>query len=443
MEQKKWSFLISHIFEIAEPIFYQLKPADISLHYFFKQKKYLGATDRRIISETIYEAIRTLPRIELQLKQQNLGQNLTVPVSLYAALSCKHKPDSIQNIISSLLNYPQHLWRKIDKAVEKEYEPTSEIEKIAYQTAFPTWFVQQLLQSYSVDEVVQMLTILNQNAKVHLRVNTYLATPDAVTDALQKEGITAQKGNLCPETLIVEHRKPIFTTQTYKKGWIELQDEGSQVVAWLVNPKPGKTVLDACAGGGGKTLHIATLMKGKGTVFAYEIDPQRFGNIKQRIRRSQLQNIRLLDTVQKFEAFKQAYTGKVDYVLIDAPCSASGTLRRNPDLKLRLSPEDIERLPNVQLEILQTYQSFVRVGGRLIYVTCSIFEKENQSVVDKFLQFNTNFSPLSVEQVVAEIQLPVDISRLKRLVQNKMYLQLLPHVHDTDGFFIAVLERIR
>lgn len=441
MDNKKLTFLISHIFEAADPIFYEQNPADIALHYYFKKKKYLGASDRRIISETIYQSIRTLPRIEFHLSQHNLGKNLTVPICIYRVLCEKYSPKQIQDCFTEKFRYPEHLWQKIHNALEKEYIPNSEIENIAYHTAFPVWFVEELLHTYSSSEVVQLLTVLNQNAKVHIRVNTYLSDKDTVILSLKKEGIEAYKGNISPDSLIIEKRKPVFATQTFKDGLIELQDEGSQVVAWLVNPKAGKTVLDACAGGGGKTLHLATLMKGKGTVFAYEISPERFGNIKQRVRRSQLQNIQLLDSEEKFRKFTEKYTEQIDYVLVDAPCSASGTLRRNPDLKLRLTLQEVQHLPELQLRILQEYKKFVRKRGRLVYVTCSLFEQENQAVVEKFLSLNPEFECIPVHQVVSEIKLPVDITALVNLTQNQKYLQLLPHIHDTDGFFIAVLER--
>lgn len=441
METKKLSFLIAHIFEAAEPIFYEEKPADIVLHYFFKNKKYLGASDRRIISETIYQAIRTIIRIEFLLKQHQLGQNLYVPVCLYTILCEKYSPKDVKSCFTEKFRYPEHLWQKIHTALQTEYKTDLEAENIAYHTAFPVWFVEELLNTYSAAEVIQLLTVLNQNAKVHLRVNTFLSDREHVIQLLNKEGIEAHKGELSPDSLIVDKRKPIFTTQTFKNGLIELQDEGSQIVTWLVNPKAGKTVLDACAGGGGKTLHLATIMKGKGTVFAYEIAPERFGNIKQRLRRSQLQNVQLLDSLQKFEKFTQKYTQQIDYVLVDAPCSASGTLRRNPDLKLRLKKEQLEKLPQTQLDILQAYQKFVRKGGRLVYVTCSVFERENQAVVEKFLSLHPEFKSMPVSEVVKEIKLPVDTTALLNLTKNKRYLQLLPHVQDTDGFFIAVMER--
>lgn len=442
MNDKKFNFIISHLFELIDLIFYELKPADISLHYFFKNKKYLGASDRRIISETIYQTIRILPRIELHLKQHELGDNLIVPISMYSILCQDYEPNEVKLHFTQKFRYPDYLWKKIHTALETDYKPTSPIDDIAYQTAFPIWFVEELARTHTHDTMIQTLNTLNQNAKVHLRVNSYLLDIQTVIQALEKENIQACKGKLSPDSLIVEQRKPIFSTEVFKKGYIEIQDEGSQVVAWVVNPKARKTVLDACAGGGGKTLHLATLMKGKGTVFAYEVNPERFGNIKQRIRRSGLQNIQLLDNAEKYHQFAERYTGMIDYVLIDAPCSASGTIRRNPDLKLRLTQDQIENLPKVQLGIIQEYQKFVRKGGRLVYVTCSIFERENQAVVETFLASYPEFRCIPVHEVVKEIKLPVDISPLVELTKNQKYLQLLPQQYDTDGFFIAVLERI-
>ncbi|MFN3386601.1 MAG: RsmB/NOP family class I SAM-dependent RNA methyltransferase [Candidatus Thermochlorobacter sp.] len=311
---------------------------------------------------------------------------------------------------------------------------------LSWRYAFPLWMTEKLLETRSADEVAALYRAMNTPAPVVLRVNTMKTTREALQEKLRSEGIEVRKGYLSPDALYCKERRNVMQTEAFKQGLFEIQDEGSQLISWLLKPKPGQKVLDACAGGGGKTLHLATLMHGKGKVFAFEKYEKRFGNIHERIRRSGLQNIELVRPEQ-FEHFEKKFGGKLDAILIDAPCTGSGTVRRNPDLKLRLTKEALQKMVQVQIEVLSRYAPLLKEGGTAVYATCSIFEDENEHVVETFLKRYTSFKCISAEEQLKASQTTEELAALIARVQQAPYLKLLPHQDETDGFFAALLMK--
>lgn len=311
-------------------------------------------------------------------------------------------------------------------------------QSLSWRYAFPLWMTEKLLETRSPDEVAALYHAMNTPAPVTLRVNTMKITREALQEKLRSEGIEVRKGYLSPDALYCEERRNVMQTEVFKQGLFEIQDEGSQIISRLLNPKPGQKVLDACAGGGGKTLHLATLMRGQGKVFAFEKYEKRFGNIRERIRRSGLQNIELVRPEQ-FEQFEKRFGGKLDAILIDAPCTGSGTVRRNPDLKLRLTKEALQKMVQVQLEVLSRYAPLLKEGGTAVYATCSIFEDENERIVETFLNRYASFKLISPEEQLKASQTTKELAALIARVQQAPYLKLLPHQDETDGFFAAVL----
>jgi 16S rRNA (cytosine967-C5)-methyltransferase len=314
-------------------------------------------------------------------------------------------------------------------------------QTLSERFAFPDWVTEKLRAEFSESDLERLYAALNAEAPLTLRTNTLLISRADLQQRLLCESIATTFGNLSPDALICDRRHPIFQTQCFKEGLCEIQDEGSQLISLLLNPKPKTITLDACAGGGGKTLHLATLMQNKGKVYAYEKFPKRFGNIRNRLKRSSLQNVEILNSDNSLQRFCEKFSGKVDYILIDAPCTGSGTLRRNPDLKRRLTPDSLERIRNTQSEILDDYAPLLKAGGRLVYATCSIFREENEAQVEAFLSRHKDFSLLPVSEVVKEIRIDADLTRLRERLQNETYLKLFPHCDNTDGFFAAVLTR--
>jgi len=252
--------------------------------------------------------------------------------------------------------------------------------------------------------------ISDEPAPITLRANRLLGDRDALLRALAREGVEARPAPLAPDGIVLARRLNVFTTRAFHEGRFEVQDEGSQLVSLALDPHPDWRVLDACAGSGGKTLHLAALMRGRGEIFAHEPSKVRREELRRRLRRSGAQNVRIVGSEAREEL-----RGKMDAVLVDAPCSGTGTIRRNPLIKSRLRPQDLARHAAEQLSILAEWAPCARPGGLLVYATCSLEPEENERTVERFMASAPEF-------------------RLERT------RQLLPHVDGTDGFFIAHLR---
>lgn len=432
--------LLSHSIEAYTAVRTDSRPADAILSDYLRARKYLGSHDRKFISEAVYGTLRYDLAIEafiIDTLPQN-SNKITYALTLFLFLSQQHQ-DELLLPTSELTSISTGT---LSELRSQFFSRRQSIEDISDKFSFPRWVTEKLQCDFSQEDLSHLYAALNSEAPLTLRTNTLLTSRDALKQRLAHENIATTFGNLSPDALICDRRRPIFQSQSFKQGLCEIQDEGSQLISLLLNPKPKTITLDACAGGGGKTLHLATLMQNKGKVYAYEKNPKRFGNIRDRLKRSSLQNVELLDSDDKLQRFREKFSGKVDNLLLDAPCTGSGTLRRNPDLKRRLTPHSLEHLTKVQSEILDTYTPLLKVGGRLVYATCSIFRDENAAQVEAFLSRHKNFSLLPVSEVVKEIRIEADLTRLRERLQNETYLKLFPHRDNTDGFFAAVLTRL-
>ncbi len=432
--------LLSHSIEAYTAVRTDSRPADAVLSDYLRARKYLGSHDRKFISEAVYGTLRYDLAIEafiIGAFPQN-SNKITYALTIFLFLSQQHQ-DELLLPTSELTSISE---AKLLELRSQFFSRRQRIEDISDKFSFPCWVTEKLRADFSDEDLAHLYAALNTEAPLTLRTNTLLTSRDALKQRLAHDNIATTFGNLSPDALICDRRRPIFQSQTFKQGLCEIQDEGSQLISLLLNPKPKTITLDACAGGGGKTLHLATLMQNKGKVYAYEKFPKRFGNIRDRLKRSSLQNVELLDSEEKLYRFREKFSGKVDSLLLDVPCTGSGTLRRNPDLKRRLTPHSLEHLTKVQSEILDTYAPLLKVGGRLVYATCSIFRDENEAQVEAFLSRHKNFSLLPVSEVVKEIRIEADLTKLRERLQNETYLKLFPHRDNTDGFFAAVLTRL-
>lgn len=257
------------------------------------------------------------------------------------------------------------------------------------------------------------LHALNQTAPLCIRVNTLKATQEAVADFLRSEGVEFTTSQEAPDAIIIHSKKNLRNSQAYKGGWFEMQDISSQQVAPMLDPRPGMTVIDACAGAGGKTLHIAALMQGKGEVIAIDLYPEKLKELETRVRRNGAANVRA--TVYS-DGLEGQYRSEADCLLLDVPCSALGVLRRNPDIKWKLKPEALDELIRVQQDILQRYSVMLRTGGTLVYATCSILPSENENQIDTFITHNPSFSKETEKKIS-------------------------PNESDGDGFYICKLTK--
>ncbi|NTV47441.1 MAG: class I SAM-dependent methyltransferase [Chlorobiales bacterium] len=442
-------FLLSHTLEVYGMLERANRPADAVLSAYLRARKYLGSHDRRFISETIFGLLRqelTLkPLAKTALSEGGFSFGAIPVVSLYFFL-LKSKPFSQKHLIDALEELTPFDAAELKSLAEFFESHTSFTDDhsaatLSQRFAFPEWMTQMLLSEYGQEELEKLYTALNEPAAVTLRTNTLQITRDELQQRLGDEGLLTTPGTLSPDALICKGRPRVMQTQSFKEGLCEIQDEGSQLISILLNAKPKAKVLDACAGGGGKTLHIATLMHNKGDVYAYDANEKRFGNITIRIRRSGLQNIRLLDSPKKLEKFKQDFAGKIDALLIDAPCTGSGTVRRNPDLKRRLTQESLERIQQEQQGIINEYAPLLKPGGTMVYATCSLFKQENEDIVTKFLSEHPDFKLVPIPEALEQMKVGFDLSGLKARFKDSPYMKLSPQRDNTDGFFAAVLTR--
>ncbi|MBF0426154.1 MAG: RsmB/NOP family class I SAM-dependent RNA methyltransferase [Magnetococcales bacterium] len=306
----------------------------------------------------------------------------------------------------------------------------------AVRHSLPDWLWTMLVTSHGAEEAEELATALNREATLDLRVNPRLGDRAACRAALHAAGVETLPTLLSPVGLRLSQRLPLGTLAAYRRGWIEVQDEGSQLIALLVAPEPGQTVVDLCAGGGGKTLHLAQLMGDRGRIIATDTDARRLAGLRPRQRRAGLRAIRPLVIRHEGDSQLRSLTGKADRVLLDVPCSGSGTLRRHPEQKWRLTPEAITTFTVRQSALLAAGARLIRPGGRLIYATCSILEAENQAVVDYFLRTTPDFHLRAAAPLLAAAGVAGEPTA-------GPFLALAPHRHGTDGFFAAVMERKR
>ncbi|MEZ4703317.1 MAG: RsmB/NOP family class I SAM-dependent RNA methyltransferase, partial [Rhodothermales bacterium] len=264
--------------------------------------------------------------------------------------------------------------------------------------------------------------------------NTLKTTREALQDRLREAGHASVPTPTNPDGLIITQKANLFATPAFHEGWFEVQDEGSQLLSYLVDPGPGQQIVDGCAGGGGKTLHLAALMQNKGILYAFDVAHRRLEESKPRIRRAGVSNVRLKPIDGNRGRDVTRLYGKMDAVLIDAPCSGSGVLRRNPDATWKLSTENLDQLNREQRDILEAYAPLLKPGGRLVYATCSLFPQENEGIVEAFLAAHPDMRLVPAGEILAGRGLDVP-------GQSGPYLRVAPHSHGTDGFFGAVMVK--
>jgi 16S rRNA (cytosine967-C5)-methyltransferase len=249
---------------------------------------------------------------------------------------------------------------------------------------------------------------------------------------LTAEGMEATPTPWSPIGIRLRHKPALNKHQLFLSGKVEVQDEGSQLLGFLVAPKRNDMVVDFCAGAGGKTLLLGAMMNSQGRLYAFDISEKRLANLKLRLKRSGLSNLHPQLIAHENDQKIKRLAGKIDRVLVDAPCSGMGTLRRNPDLKFRQSLQSVDELSEKQARILAAASKLLKPGGRLVYATCSLLPQENRAIVDAFLAAHPDFTLRPANEILAQQLIPLDTGEC---------LQLLPQLHGTDGFFAAVMER--
>lgn len=401
-------------------------PADVKIGEFFRQHRDLGTKDRAFIAETVYGVLRRLRYLTALVTLD--AAEATDPRKLILALLIRVQGKSIREL-ESVLNEQQKEWAVAIKA--KTIQPS-----LAVQAEMPDWLWGRLVMQYGEEEALTISRGMFDQAPLDLRVNTIKASRDQVLERMCSENTVKdnviQATPYSPVGIRMKARLNISRHKLFEEGFFEVQDEGSQLLAYLVAPKRGQMVADLCAGAGGKTLALGALMRNSGRLYAFDVAEKRLNNLGKRLKRSGLSNIHAQVIANENDLKLKRLSGKFDRVLVDAPCSGMGTLRRNPDLKWRQTEKDVAELNIKQINILARAAKMVKPGGRVIYATCSLLQEENEAIAEQFLQQHPEFKRVAVNSILALQQIPLDTGD---------YLKLLPHQHGTDGFFAAVFEK--
>jgi 16S rRNA (cytosine967-C5)-methyltransferase len=409
--------------ELLGAILSGTSPADAQMERHFRAHPKLGARDRGTIAETVYACLRRRRLLEY-LASGSASTGATAEAIVAASIV------ALQN--GNVRTLADAGYRG-DSAAIVERARTLDLGRLplGVQLDLPDWLLERLLAQYGESETRALAAALNQPATLDLRVNTLKATRAEAAACLAEADLPVEPTPWSPVGLRRRERAPIFRTRCFKEGLIEVQDEGSQLLSLLVEPKRREMVVDFCAGAGGKTLHLAALMANSGSVYAFDVSAKRLDRLKPRLARAGIDNVRRAAIQNERDVRVQRLAGKIDRVLVDAPCSGTGTLRRNPDIKWRTI--DMEKLTATQRVILASASTLLKPGGRLVYTTCSLLRQENEDLVAGFLATHPEFAVVPAAAVLAR--------RHVALFPDSDFLRLLPHRHHTDGFFAAVLER--
>lgn len=409
-------------------------PADIILHQHFKASRFMGSKDRAAIAELVYFIIRNKLELEWWCVQHGLASARALVLTALAT----HRglaPTQIKALFNGEKFNPAPLNRQEeDLAVALKGKKLLNQNMPEYvQHNVPEWML-PYIQSALGEDWKTAIGTLNEEAPVDLRANTLLTTRDELLVALNNEGFQVEATRLSPIGIRMQKRAPIFTSKHFKEGWFEMQDEGSQLVSLMANAKPGDRVIDFCAGAGGKTLAMAAEMKNKGRILAWDTSETRLNQMSERLRRAKVDNVQRHLLESERDEFLRRHYESADVVVIDAPCSGSGTWRRNPDLKWRTTKVDLEKVISVQQKILHSASRLVKAGGHLLYITCSFFTEENEQQIETFLSQSKKFRVVTSDKIC---------SKLSKLRTNKEgMLRLMPHQDGTDGFFATMMQRV-
>jgi 16S rRNA (cytosine967-C5)-methyltransferase len=412
-------------------------PADKLIENYFRSRRFIGSKDRAYVGELVYWVLRHKAALEWWLAEKLKGDVHARAIVLTALMLRKecdlpmlaaHTQDSAHALPSLTVPEKARCEQVYGQMIEQPDMPDP------VRSNYPQWMDAMLRESFGA-RFEEAMRALNTQAATDLRVNTLKTTREELLEGLRSEAFDVSPTPLSPVGIRLAKRAPIFTSQFFKAGHFEVQDEGSQMVALLVDAKAGDKVVDFCAGAGGKTLAIAAMMKNKGRILAWDNSEKRLSQIKERLKRAGVDNVQIHAIENEHDQFIKRHKASCDRVLVDAPCSGTGTWRRNPDIKWRFNEKDLQEVLAVQQSILQSAARLVKPGGRLIYATCSILQSENERQVEEFLKNVNNFRVVCARKLWDKNSFDGDADAAS-------YLSVTPHQDGVDGFFAAVLERL-
>jgi len=393
-------------------------PADALLRAFFRDHHNLGARDRAFIADTCYGVLRHLFSLRELAGEAGARRLALAYLSRWGGQSLRD--------LEACLKGDEGEWLASLKGRREAELP------LFARAELPPWVIERLLPALGEEQVLALGRSLQQPAPMDLRVNTLLARRDEVVQRLAADGIDAEPTPWSPVGVRLDDKPAINRHPLYLEGKVEVQDEGSQLLGFLTGPRRGEMVVDFCAGAGGKSLLMGALMQSHGRLYAFDVSDRRLAGLKPRLKRSGLSNVHPQRIDSENDAKVKRLAGKIDRVLVDAPCSGLGTLRRNPDFKIRQTPQTVAELAVKQSRILQGAARLVKPGGRLVYATCSFLPEENEAIVEEFLARQKEFDLLDCGELLAAQKIGLESGR---------FLRLLPHIHGCDGFFAAALVR--
>jgi 16S rRNA (cytosine967-C5)-methyltransferase len=391
------------------------RPADQTLSAYFRRHAGLGPRERALVAEATFAVLRR--RRSLAVAAGSEEPRTLVVAALARVLGFSGR--ALEGVADA-------------DAVARMRRSDADDFPDPVRADLPDWLWERLAQQHGRDEAMRIAQALLNPAPLDLRVNLPRISRDEARARLAADGLEARPTPYSPAGLRLAGKPAINRHPLFKDGLLEVQDEGSQILAWLVAPRRGEMVADYCAGAGGKTLALGMLMRSAGRIYAMDVSEKRLAALRPRAARAGLSNVHPIVLAGDADPRTRRLAGKLDRVLVDAPCSGFGTLRRNPDLKWRHDARAVDELAEKQRRILEAAARLLKPGGRLVYATCSILPEENEAVADAFAAAQPGFRMLNCAELLAAQRIPLDTG---------VRLRLWPHVHGTDGFFAAAFQR--
>ncbi|MCX9084005.1 MAG: 16S rRNA (cytosine(967)-C(5))-methyltransferase RsmB [Candidatus Methanoperedens sp.] len=438
--------IYSSVLWLLNSIFTARKYPDILIGELFRKEEF-SSDEKRVLVELVYGILRHLGRIDHIIEHASSARISNINMDILNSIRiCTYQSVFMDISAAGILNNAvamsandrklggfvkrtvEAVLRNKDNVVFQDREKAP-IDYICVYHSHPRWIVDKwLTELQSIEEVGSLCCANNIEPPLTIRLNPVRSDRESLKYALEAQGYSNSMTEFSPFGLVIEKKEGIFKTESFANGLFEVQDEGSQLVTMLTGAKPGGLVIDACAGNGGKSLFLSGLMKNRGTVIASDLSPAKLLNLRKRATRAGAFNIKTVSMDDLNEYNKMA-----DRVLIDAPCSGMGVFRRNPDSKWHLSQNDINQLALKQKEIISEYSRFVKPGGLMVYVTCTISKEENEDIIYGFLKENHDF------QKVPAVSINPDL--FSKFMDKDGFFRSMPHIHNTDGFFGAIIGK--
>ncbi len=419
--------------EILEQIEATPRPADALVSAYFRSRRYIGSKDRAAVSTQTYDILRHQARLDWWIEKYGKPPSARLRFLAYLRLVEKKTVAEIEGLCDGKKFAPAFISPEENAFLNRLKGHTLEHPEMpeAVLGECPAWAYEGLRSKFG-KRLEKELQALLEPAPLDLRVNPLKITRDEALAQLRKIDLKVELTPYSPLGLRVKERPSLSNIALLKDGAIEIQDEGSQLVALLVDPKAGERIVDFCAGAGGKTLALSAQMQNKGRITACDVLENRLKRSGERFRRAGLHNIETKPLSSERDPWVKRHKGTFDRVLVDAPCSGTGTWRRNPDSRWRSLGPGLDALLPLQASILESASRLVKTGGRLVYATCSLLPEENEKQIEKFLDNHPDFALVPVQQSGAV---------LPNLPQTGDFLALSPAAHNTDGFFAAIMEK--